>query len=79
MEGQREAVVKAVSKDTDIQFHWSMVSVDIADEQHAIQLLKAITGLWVTICGFSIAGAWLEDYKQKVKVQLVRVNHFEKN
>ena len=67
MEGEREAVIKAVSNDTDVQFHWSMVSVDIADEQHAIQLLKEIIGLWVTIRGFSIAGAWLEDYKQKSK------------
>lgn len=36
MEGQREAVIKAVSNDTDVQFHWSMVSVDIAEKQHAI-------------------------------------------
>lgn len=67
MESQREAVIKAVSNDTNVLFHWSMVSVDIADEQHAIQLLKEIIGLWVTIRGFSIAGAWLEDYKQKSK------------
>ena len=44
-----------------------MVSVDITDEQHAIQLLKEIVGLWVTIRGFSIAGAWLEQYKQASK------------
>ena len=64
MEDRRETVIKSVSNDTDVQFHWSMVSVDIADEQHAIQLLKEIIGLWVTIRGFSIAGAWLEEYKQ---------------
>ena len=59
-------MIEAVSNDTDVQFHWSMISVDIADE-HAIQLLKEIIGLWVTIRGFSIARAWLEDYKQKSK------------
>ena len=58
-EDQREAAIKAVSGSTDVQFHWSMVSVDITDEQQAIQLLKEIVGLWVTIRGFSIAGAWL--------------------
>ena len=61
-----------------VQFHLSMVSVDIADEQHAIQVLKEIIGLWVTIHGFSIAGAWLGDYKQKSKSS-VRVNLFEMN
>ena len=66
-EDQREAAIKAVSNSTDVQFHWSMVSVDITDEQHAIRLLKEIVGLWVTIRGFSIAGAWLEQYKQASK------------
>ena len=66
-ENQREALIKAVSNDTDVQFHWSMVSVDVTDEQHAIQLLKEIIGLWVTIHGFSIAGAWLEHCKQTSK------------
>ena len=41
-----------------------MVSVDIANE-HTIQLLKEIIGLWVTIRGFSIAGTWLERLQAK--------------
>ena len=60
-------MIRAVSNDTDVQFHWSVVSVDVTDEQYAIQLLKEIIGLWVTIRGFSIAGAWLEHYKQTSK------------
>ena len=67
VENQREAVIRAVSNDTDVQFHWSMVSVDITIEEHALQILREIIGLWVTIRGFSIAGAWLEDYKHTSK------------
>ena len=44
-----------------------MLSVDIEDEDSAIQLLKEIIGLWVTMRGFTIAGCWLEHYKQATK------------
>ena len=45
-ENQRQAMIRAVSNNTDVQFHWSMVSVDVIDE-HVIQLLKEIIGLWI--------------------------------
>ena len=63
-EDQRKALITSVLSSTDVQFHWSIVSVDITYEDLAIKLLKEIVGLWITIRGFSIAGAWLECYKQ---------------
>ena len=56
-----------MASDDNIQFYWAMLSVDIEDESHAIKLLKEIIGLWVTMRGFSIAGCWLEQYKQATK------------
>ena len=42
---------------------WSRLSVDIDTEHNDALLLKEIIGLWLTIRGFSIAGQWLEIYK----------------
>ena len=56
-----------MASDDNVQFYWAMLSVDIENEDHAIELLKEIIGLWVTMRGFSIAGCWLEQYKQATK------------
>ena len=62
----KEMLSSAVSSDEDIQFYWTILSVDIESEEQAIKLLTEIIGLWVTIRGFSIAGTWMENY-QKVR------------
>ena len=64
--GKRESIVDAVTADDDVQFLWVLVSCDITDEDNAVFLLKEIIGLWLTIRGFSIAGTWLEKYKEKI-------------
>ena len=43
------------------------MSVDITNEQIAIDLLKEMIGMWITIRGFSIAKAWLEKYMPEKK------------
>ena len=40
-----------------------MVAVNIESEESS-ELLRAIVQLWVTICGFAITSAWMEDYKR---------------
>lgn len=55
--------MKLVCEDEDVQFYWSMLSLDIDTEQNAALLLKEIVELWLTIRGFSIAGQWLEIHK----------------
>ena len=64
MKKNKETIIKAVSSNDNIQFFWTMLSVDIINESHATQLLEEIIGLWITIRGFSIADGWLEQYKQ---------------
>ena len=53
-----------IEEDEDIKFYWSMVSVDIDDEQDSCELLHSIVDLWLTIRGNSITSSWLEMYKK---------------
>lgn len=48
--------------DEDVQFYWSMVSVDLQHEQSS-ELLHHITELWVKMRGFALTSAWMEAYK----------------
>lgn len=43
-----------------------MLSVDI-EEEHNSELLQHIVQLWLTIRGFSISKAWMENYKCAAK------------
>ncbi len=52
--------------------NWTILSIDIPVEEHAIQLLEEIAGLWVSIRGFSIAGGWLEQHKQISKINTAK-------
>ena len=59
-------MISAVFGNEPVQFFWTILSVDISNEEHAIKLQEIVT-LWITIRGFSIAGEWLEKYKQRKK------------
>ena len=61
--GQKDRLINLVCEDEDVQFYWSMLSLDIDTVHNAALLLKEIVELWLTIRGFSIAGQWLEIYK----------------
>ena len=60
---QKDRLVKLVCEDEDVQFYWSMLSVEIDAENNAAVLLREIVELWLTIRGLSVAGQWLEIYK----------------
>lgn len=57
---KQESIISAVTSDDNVQFYWTLLSVDIESEDQAVKLLKEIMGLWLTIRGFSIAGTWME-------------------
>lgn len=63
----KELLIEDLLCDEDIQFHWSMLSVDISDNEDALQLLKEVAELWVTIRGFSIAGGWIKELNKSIK------------
>ncbi len=62
-----DTIASAVAAADDVQFYWTVLSVDITNEQIAINLLKEMIGMWITIQGFSIAKAWLEKYMPELK------------
>ena len=62
-ERRKHAVVDHVLSDCDVRFHWSMLSVDVPDDKDGLELLRHIVELWLTIRGFGISKAWIEDYK----------------
>ena len=61
-----------VSTDEDVQFHWSMTSVDIQNDDDQSELLKEIVGLWLNTRGFSISKLWMENYKFEQKETVKR-------
>lgn len=63
----KRSIIDFVVSDTDVKFNWSMVSVDIEDENDCEELLHKITEKWLTIRGFSIASAIVEQYKRITK------------
>ncbi len=58
-------VIDQVCSHDDVQWYWTLLSTCIVSEDHAIELLREIVTLFVTIRGFSLATLWLEMYKAK--------------
>ena len=75
----KSAIIDFVLKNDDIQFYWSMLSIDIEEEEHNSELLQHIIQLWLTIRGFSISKAWMEDYKCAVKSGTAKSKGLRKN
>ena len=63
----KESLLKTIADDDDVQFHWSMASIDVRDENHSAELLRILVQKWITIRGFGIASLWLEEYKRATK------------
>ena len=59
----KDSLQQKIIMNEDVQFYWSMVSVDMEDETASVELLQSIVELWVRVRGFSITAAWMEQYK----------------
>ena len=53
-------IEKAILEDGEVLFAWSIASVELDDITRNI-LLKLIVELWLTVRGFSFAGAFIEQ------------------
>ena len=53
-------------EDEDVQFHWSMVLANWAEETGEV-LLDMMIDKYIMIRGHSTASAWLETYKKEKK------------
>lgn len=60
----KEEIVSSIVEDTDVQFSWLLLCLDLDDEYLSNELLKSVVEMWLTIRGFSMANIWMEYYKQ---------------
>ena len=60
VEQSKQEIMDEVTSVTNIQFYWSIIFVDL-DEDVGQALLVEIAQLWLTVRGFSIAGALVEQ------------------
>lgn len=58
----KDTAVKYITDDGDVQFYWCCVMSTITEEC-AQELLKLLVELLVTIRGFALAAAYMEEYK----------------
>ena len=59
-------IINEVTTNSGIQFYWSVIE-DGLDDDVSQKLLAEGVQLWLTIRGFSIAGAFVEQYKWTAK------------
>lgn len=67
----REKVVTELVKNDDIMFYWCMLTLKLDAEKEGV-LRRLVVEHWVTVRGFSFAGAYIEMYKQCTKKNLQR-------
>ena len=65
----RAAIIDPVLHDDNIQFYWSILNVDIENEEWSKELITHITELWLTMRGFSISMQWTEEYKHMMSME----------
>lgn len=68
----KQQIVSSIMEDTDVQFSW-LLCLDI-DDEFSNELLKNVVEMWLTICWFSMANAWI-DYKQANESNTAKKNY----
>ena len=71
-------VKTAVPSNEDVQFYWTLLSVEGGGEASKL-LLSMLIDLWVTIRGFSYASSWMEEYKRANKGTVRKSKGYESN
>ena len=65
----KDGVVSAIASNEDVQLQWNSISSAISSEILSESLLLEMVTLWVTMRGFSMCSAWLDEYKQAQSVK----------
>ena len=60
---RKALIIRSVVKEDQIQHQWSMLTVDITDEEDGEELLSHVVETWITIRGLAVVSHWLEQYK----------------
>ena len=64
----KELVIQKIVDSEQVQWNWILISQCIDSEDDAIELLKEIVTLWVTIRGFSITAMWWKPIRETTRV-----------
>ena len=51
-----------LKEDENILFYWSILTANQSNDV-STTILEMVVDLWITVRGFSLAGAWVEEYK----------------
>ena len=62
----RKKAIANIQASEDVLFHWAFLSANWEREEEQA-LFPMITELWVTMCGFAFASAWVEKHKERSK------------
>ena len=68
----KEAIVRCIMHQEDVEWNWTLLSQCIDAECDALELLQEIVTLWVTVRGFAITATWMETYKAATKKTTVK-------
>ena len=71
----KKNLITSVVQRKDVQFYWYKLFIDIHNEKCSQELLTEIVEVWLTIRGHSIAGQWIEYYKNCATKILEKANH----
>lgn len=63
----KSKAMDGILENNDVQVYWESLSREW-EEEVASSLLKLIVEHWITVRGYSQASAFLEHYKQSIKV-----------
>ena len=63
-EGGVSALVQLICGNEDVLFHWTFVGID--NEEMNQELLEQVVRFWITVQGFSLSKAWMEEYKAAI-------------
>ena len=69
---KKENIISTILKDEDISY-WYTYAFDVSDDQDALELLRHIVELWLTIRGFSISKPGWKTIKEHNRKQQRRV------
>ena len=70
---QKGSIISSLMDDDSILFSWIFISREL-DENDSKELLHQVIEMWLTIRGYSTAGAWMEHYKQ-IKKDVIQGKH----
>eukprot|EP00731_Ephydatia_muelleri_P029628 Em0021g151a len=67
-----------LKEDENVLFYWSILTANRSDDV-ATTILEMVVDLWITVQGFSLAGAWVEEYKITQKKTTQKCKALRKN